>query len=184
MKKKTEEEAKKSSEEKTTKEAEGEAKEGTQMEGKHHRRTQRKAEQTSPRKPGDLESMDMEELKGQRSGQITPAEKSIFSDKYTVEMSLEEVRLQNKLIELKEWDLDNLDDVYVSLDHYCELRRQRKGLDEGDLPEAQFRTMVASRLGHFQVAKALLDQQRKQELQRRQCKGTPKQFWQWLINVI
>ena len=154
-----EEEAKKESEEKTTKEAEGEAKKGTQMEGKHHR-TQSK--------------VDMEELEGSSSRQITPAEKSIFSNKYTVEMSLEEVQLQNKLIEPKEWDLDNLDDVYVSLDHYCELRRQRKELDEGDLPKAQFRTMVASRLGHFQVAKALLDQQRKQELQRRQCKGTPK----------
>ena len=89
-------------------------------------------------------------------------------------MSLEEVQLQNKLIKLKEWDLGNLDDVYVSLDCYCELRRQRKGLDEGDLPEAQFRTMVVLRLGHFQVVKALLNQQRKQELQRRQHKGTPK----------
>ena len=143
-KKKAEEETKKGSEEKTTEEAEREAKKGTQMEGKHHRRTQSKAEQTSPRKPGDLERMDMEELGGPSSGQITPAEKSIFSNKYTVEMSLEEVRLRNKLIELKEWDLDNLDDVYVSLDRYCELRRQRKGLDEGDLTEAQFRTMVVS----------------------------------------
>ena len=57
------------------------------------------------------------------------------------------------LIEPKEWDLDSLDDMYVSLDRYCELRRQRKGLDEGDLPEAQFRTTVAMRLGHFQAAK-------------------------------
>ena len=65
----------------------------------------------------------MEELEGPSSGQITPAEKSIFSNKYTVEMSLEEVRLQNKLIEPKEWDLDNLDDVYMSLDCNCELRR-------------------------------------------------------------
>ena len=127
------------------------------MKGKHHRRTKSEAEQT-PRKPRDLERMDTEELEGPSSRQITPAEKSIFSDRYTVEMSLEEVQLWNKLIEPKEWDLDNLDDVYVSLDHYCELRRQRKGLDEGDLPKAQFRTMVASRLGHFQVAKALLDQ--------------------------
>ena len=144
------------------------------MEGKHHRRTQSKVEQTSPRKLGDFEKMDTEELEGPGSGQMTLAEKSIFSDKYTVEMSLEEVRLQNKLIEPKEWDLDNLDDVYVSLDCYCELRRQRKGLDEGDLPEAQFKTTIAMRLGHFQVAKALLDKRRKQELQHRQCKGTPK----------
>ena len=100
----------------------------------------------------------MEELEGPSSGQITPAEKSIFSDKYTVEMSLEEEQLRNKLIEPKEWDLDNLDNVYVSLDHYCELRRRRKGLDEGDLPEAQFRTTIASRLGHFQATKALPDQ--------------------------
>ena len=157
-KKKAEEEAKKGSEEKTTEETEGEAKKSTQMEAKHHRRTQNKAEQTSPRKPRDLEKMDTEQLEGPSSGQITPTEKSIFSNKYTVEMSLEEVQLWNKLIELKEWDLDNLDEVYVSLDCYCELRRQRKGLDEGDLPKAQFRTMVASRLGHFQVAKALLDQ--------------------------
>ena len=73
----------------------------------------------------------MEELEGPSSGQVTSAEKSIFSDRYTVEMSLEEVRLWNKLIEPKEWDLDNLDDVYVSLDCYCKLRRKRKGLDEG-----------------------------------------------------
>ena len=131
-------------------------------------------EQTSPRKLGDFEKMDTEELEGPSPRQITPAEKSIFSDKYTVEMSLEEVRLQNKLIEPKEWDLDNLDDMYASLDCYCELRRQRKGSHEGDLPEAQFRTTVVMRLGHFQVAKALLDQRRKQELQCRQCKGTPK----------
>ena len=174
VKKEAKEEAKKGSEEKTTKETEGEAKKSTQMERKHHRRTQSKVEQTSPRKPRDLEKMDMEELQGPNSGQITPAEKSIFSDKYTVEMSSEEVQLWNKLIEPKEWDLDNLDDVYVSLDHYCELRRQRKGLDEGDLPEAQFRTTVAMRLGHFQAAKALLNQQRKQELQRRQHKSTLK----------
>ena len=86
------------------------------MEGKHHRRTQSKVEQTSPRKSGDFEKMDTEELEGPSSGQITPAEKSIFSNKYTVEMSLEEVRLRNKLTEPKEWDLDNLDDMYVSLD--------------------------------------------------------------------
>ena len=155
-------------------EAEEEAKKGTQMKGKHHRRTQSKVEQTPPRKSEDLERMDMEELEGPSSGQVTPAEKSIFSNRYTVKMSLEEVQLQNKLIEPKVWDLDNLDDVYMSLDHYCELRRQRKGLDEGDRPKAQFRTTVASRLGHFQVVKALLDQRRRQELQRMQCKGTPK----------
>ena len=146
-------------------EAEGETKKGTQMEGKHHRRTQRKMEQTPPRKPGDPERMDMEELEGPSSGQITPAEKSIFSDRYTVEVSLEEVQLWNKLIKPREWDLDNLDDMYVSLDCYSELRRQRKGLDEDDLPEAQFRTMVALRLGHFQAVKALVDQRRKQEFQ-------------------
>ena len=140
MKKKAKEETKKGSEEKTMEEAEGEAKKGTQMKGKHHRRTQSKVEQTPPRKSKDLERMDMEELEGPSSGQVTPAEKSIFSDRYTVEMSLEEVRLWNKLIKLKEWDLDNLDDMYVGLDCYCKLRRKRKGLDEGDLPEAQFRT--------------------------------------------
>ena len=113
-------------------EAEGEVKKGTQMKEKHHRRTKSKVEETPPRKPKDLERMDMEELEGPSSGQVTPAEKSIFSDRYTAEMSLEEIQLQNKPIELKEWDLDNLDDVYVSLDHYCKLRRQRKGLDEGD----------------------------------------------------
>ena len=90
-KKKAKEEAKKGSEEKTTEEAEGDAKKGTQMEGKHHRITQSKVEQTSPRKPGDLERMDTEELEGPSSRQITPAEKSIFSHKYTVEMSLDEV---------------------------------------------------------------------------------------------
>ena len=72
------------------------------MKEKHHRRTQSKAEQTPPRKPEDLERMDTEELEGPSSGQVTPAEKSIFSNRYTVEMSLEEVRLWNKLIEPKE----------------------------------------------------------------------------------
>ena len=158
VKKKAEEETKKGSEEKTMEEAEGEAKKGKQMKGKHHRRTQSKVEQTPPRKSEDVERMDMEELEGPSSRQVTPAEKSIFSNRHTVEMSLEEVQLRNKLIEPKEWDLNNLDDVYVSLDRYCELRRKRKGLDEGDLPEARFRTMVVLRLGHFQVAKALLDQ--------------------------
>ena len=75
MKKKVKEETKKGSEEKTTKEAEGEAKKGTQMEGKHHRRTQSKVEQTPPRKPEGPERMDMEELEGPSSGQITPAKK-------------------------------------------------------------------------------------------------------------
>ena len=149
-------------------------KKGTQMKGEHHRRTKSKAEQTPPRKPEDPEKMDMEELEGPSSEQVTPAEKSIFSNRYTAEMSLEELQLQNKLIKPKEWDLDNLDDMYVSLDHYCELRRQRKGLDEGDLPKAQFRTIVTWRLSHFQVVKALLDQQRKHILQCMQCKGTPK----------
>ena len=77
-------------------------------------------------------------------------------------------------IKPKVWDLDNLDDIYVSLDRYCKLRRQRKGLDEDDLPKSQFGTMVMLRLSHFQMAKALLHQQRKQELQHMQCKGTPK----------
>ena len=139
-------------------EAEGEVKKDTQMKGKHHRRTKSKAEQTPPRKSEDLERMDMEELEGPSSGLVTPAEKSILSDRYKAEMSLEEVQLRNQLIEPKEWDLDNLDDVYVSLDRYCQLRRQRKGLDEGDLPKAQFRTMVTLRLSHFQMVKALLDQ--------------------------
>ena len=158
MKEKAKEETKKGSEEKTMEEAEGEVKKGTQMKGKHHRRTKSKAEQTSLRKPKDLERMDTEELEGPSSGQITPAEKSILSNRYTAEMSLEEVQLRNKLIKPKEWNLDNLDDMYVSLDHYCKLRRQRKGLDEDDLPKAQFRTTVTSRLSHFQMAKALLDQ--------------------------
>ena len=174
MKKKAEEETKKGSEEKTMEEAEGEAKKGTQMKAKHHRRTKSKVEQTPPRKAEDLEGMDTEELEGRSSGQITPAEKSILCNRYTAEMSLEEVQLWNKLIEPKEWDLDNLDDMYVSLDRYCELRRQRNGLDEGDLPKSQFRTMVTSRLSHFQMAKVLLDQRRKQELQHMQRKGTPK----------
>ena len=158
MKKKAEEETKKGSEEKTMEEAEEEVKKDTQMKGKHHRRTKSKTKQTPPRKPEDLERMDTEELERPSSRQVTSAEKSILSDRYTAEMSLEEVQLQNKLIKLKEWDLDNLDDMYMSLDHYCELRRQRKGLDEGDLPKAQFRTTITSRLSHFQVAKALLDQ--------------------------
>ena len=158
VKKKAEEETKKGSEEKTTEEAEAEVKKGTQMKGKHHRRTKSKAEQTPPSKPKDLERMDMEELEGPSSRQVTPAEKSILSDRYIAEMSLEELQLWNKLIKPKQWDLDNLDDVYVSLDCYCELRRQRKGLDEGDLPKAQFRTTVTSKLSHFQMVTALLDQ--------------------------
>ena len=64
-KKKAKEKAKKGSEEKTTEEAEGEAKKGTQMEGKHHRRTESKAEQTSTRKPRDLEKWTQKSLRGQ-----------------------------------------------------------------------------------------------------------------------
>ena len=77
-------------------EAEGEVKKGTQMKGKHHGRMS-KAEQAPPRKPKDLERMDTEELEGPSSGQVTPAEKSILSDRYTEEMSLEDVQLWNKL---------------------------------------------------------------------------------------
>ena len=78
VKKKAKEETKKGSEEKTMEEAEGEAKKGTQMKGKHHRRTKSEVEQTPPRKSRDLERMNREELEGSSSEQITPAEKSIF----------------------------------------------------------------------------------------------------------
>ena len=83
VKKKAEEETKKGSEEKTMEEAEREVKKGTQMKGKHHRRTKSKVQQTPPRKPKDLERMDMEELEGPSSRQVTPAEKSTFQQVYS-----------------------------------------------------------------------------------------------------
>ena len=69
----------------------------------------------------DLEQMETGDIEGPASGQITPGETSVISDTYTVDMSMEEINLRNVLLEPKKWKLDNLDEVYSMLDHYCEL---------------------------------------------------------------
>ena len=69
----------------------------------------------------DLEQMETGDIEGPASGQITPGETSVISDTYTVNMSMEEINLRNMLLEPKKWKLDNLDEVYSMLDHYCEL---------------------------------------------------------------
>ena len=70
----------------------------------------------------DPEHMEMIDIEGPASDQITPGEASVLSDMYTAEMSLEEVNLRDVLLEPKKWKLDSLDDVYGMLDRYCELR--------------------------------------------------------------
>ena len=69
----------------------------------------------------DPEQMEMGDIEGPVSGQITPGEASLLSDTYTAEMSMEEVNLRDMLLEPKKWNLDSLDKVYSMLAHYCEL---------------------------------------------------------------
>ena len=69
----------------------------------------------------DPEHMETGDIEGPASGQITPGEASVISDMYTDDMSMEEINLRNVLLEPKKWKLDNLDEIYSMLDHYCEL---------------------------------------------------------------
>ena len=69
----------------------------------------------------DPEHMETGDIEGPASGQITPGEASVISDTYTADMSMEEINLRNMLLEPKKWKLDNLDEIYSMLDHYCEL---------------------------------------------------------------
>ena len=112
----------------------------------------------------------MGHIEGSASGQITPGEASVLSDAYAAEMSTEEVNLRDVLLELKKWKLDSLDDVYGMLDHYCELRRIRKNLPNGDLQETEFRARVAKRVGQFKTTKILMDRKKQQELEREKHK--------------
>ena len=69
----------------------------------------------------DPEYMETEDIEGPASGQITPGEVSVITDVYTVDMSMEEINLRNVLLEPKKWKLDNLDEIYDMLNHYCKL---------------------------------------------------------------
>ena len=69
----------------------------------------------------DPKQMEMGDIEGPASGQITPSEASVISDTYTADMSMEEINLRNMLLEPKQWKLDSLDEIYTMLDHYCEL---------------------------------------------------------------
>ena len=95
----------------------------------------------------DPEHMETGDIEGPASGQITPGEASVISDMYTVDMSMEEINLRNVLFEPKKWKLNNLDEIYSMLDHYCELQRIRKNIPDGNLQESDFRVRVAERVG-------------------------------------
>ena len=69
----------------------------------------------------DLEQMETGDIEGPASGQITLDEASMISDRYTADMSMEEINLRNVLLEPKKWKLDSLDEIYSMLDCYCEL---------------------------------------------------------------
>ena len=112
--------------------------------------------------PGYMETGDIE---GPASGQITPGEVSIITDTYTADMSMEEINLRNMLLEPKKWKLDNLDEIYSMLDHYCELQRICKCKPDGDMQESEFRARVAERVGQFQMTKVLMEQRKQWELE-------------------
>ena len=87
-------------------------------------KTRGKPKKTPPVKMSkipDLEHKETGDIEGPASGQITPGEPSVISDMYTADMSMEEINLRNVLLEPKKWKLDNLDEIYSMLDHYCEL---------------------------------------------------------------
>ena len=106
----------------------------------------------------DPEQMETGDIEEPASGQITPGEPSVISDTYTANMSMEEINLRNVLLEPKKWKLDNLDEVYSMLDHYCELQRIWKNIPDGDLQESKFRARVAERVGQFKMTKVLMEQ--------------------------
>ena len=84
---------------------------------------------------------------------------------YTADMSMEEINLSNVLLEPKKWKLDNLDEIYSMLDHYCELRRIRKSIPDDDMQESEFRARVAERVSQFQMTKVLMEQTKQRELE-------------------
>ena len=114
----------------------------------------------------DPELMETGDIKGPASGQITPGEASVISDTYTTDMSMEEINLRNVLREPKKWKLDNLDEIYSILDHYCELRRIRKNIPDGDLQESDFRVRVADKVGQFHTTRVLMEQRKQRELEK------------------
>ena len=113
----------------------------------------------------DPEQMETGDIKGPASGQITPGEASIMTDMYTADMSMEEINLRNVLLELKKWKLDNLDEIYTMLDHYCELQRIWKKIPDGNLQESEFRARVAERVGHFKMTRILMEQKKQREVE-------------------
>ena len=119
----------------------------------------------------DTEYMETEDIEGTASGQITPGEVSVITDAYTVNMSMEEINLRNVLLESKKWKLQNLDEIYDMLNHYCELQRICKDIPDGDIQESEFRARVTERVVQFQTTKALLEQQKQQELEQEKCKA-------------
>ena len=72
--------------------------------------------------------------------------------------------MRNMLLEPKKWKLNNLDEIYSMLDHYCELRRIHKKIPDGDLQESDFRVRVAERVGQFQTTRVLMEQKKQREL--------------------
>ena len=113
----------------------------------------------------DPEYMETGDIEGPASGQITPGEVSIITDTYTADMSMEEINLRNVLLEPKKWKLDNLDEIYSMLDHYCELQRICKSIPDGNMQESEFRARVGERVGKFQMTKVLMKQRKQWELE-------------------
>ena len=82
-------------------------------------------------------------------------------------MSMEEINLRNMLLEPKKWTLDNLDEIYSMLGHYCELQRIRKKIPDGDLQESDSRARVAERVGQFQTTRVLMEQKKTERVRMR-----------------
>ena len=116
------------------------------------------------------EYMETGDIEGPASDQITPGEVSIIADMYTADMSMEEINLRNVLLEPKKWKLDNLDEIYSMLDHYCELQRIHKSITHGNMQESEFRAGVAERVGQFQMIKVLMEQRKQRELEQEKHK--------------
>ena len=83
---------------------------------------------------------------------------------------MEEINLRYMLLELNKWKLDNLDEVYSMLDHYCELRRIQKNIPNGDLQESEFRARVAESIGQFKTTKVLMELKKQRELEQERSK--------------
>ena len=111
----------------------------------------------------ELEQMETGDIEGPASGQITPGEASVISDKYTADMSMEEINLRNVLLEPKKWKLDSLDEIYSMLDCYCELQGIQKKIPDSDLQESEFRARVAERVGQFKMTRILMEQKKQRE---------------------